>query len=185
VRDGRDCVASLKAMPWFTQDVHAAISTWVEAIGSCRRAARTLPADAYYELRYERLVASPAAELAALCEFLGEDFDPVMTEPHKIADIALPKRQVWHAETHKRVTTARTGSWQDRLEPWEIALCEAIMGSRLRAFGYELSGAPRPSPGQLARYVRVDALRRAAAHKRHIRDTWERSRESGPLECQL
>lgn len=185
IRDGRDCVASLKNMPWFKQDVHAAISTWVEAIDSCRRAAPRLPADAYYELQYEQLVADPAKQLAALCEFLGEDYDPAMTEPHKIADTTLPERQIWHAETHKQVTTARSGSWQDRLEPWEAALCETVMGRRLRAFGYEPSGVPRASTRNLARYARVDGLRRGAAYKRRIRDARERTRESGPLECQL
>jgi Sulfotransferase family len=185
VRDGRDCVASLKTMPWFKQDVHAAISTWVEAIASCRRAARWLPADAYHELQYEKLVADPANQLAALCEFLGEDYDPAMTEPHKIAQATLPERQIWHAETHRQVTTARSGSWQDRLEPWEIALCETVMGGRLRAFGYELSGASRPSPRQLARYGRVDGMRRGAAYKRRIKDALARTRETGPVECQL
>jgi len=185
VRDGRDCVASLKRMPWFKQDVHAAVSTWMEAIGSCRRAARKLPADAYYELQYEQLVADPAKQLAALCEFLGEDYEPQMTEPHKIANSTLPKRQVWHSETHKRVTTTRSGSWQGRLEPWEIGLCEMVMGRRLRAFGYELSGVPRPSPKHLARYAHVDGLRRGAAYKRRIRDGLERLRESGPVECRL
>jgi hypothetical protein len=33
----------------------AAISTWLEAIGNCRRVARSLPGDACFELRYEQL----------------------------------------------------------------------------------------------------------------------------------
>jgi Sulfotransferase family len=185
IRDGRDCVASLKNMPWFKQDVHAAISTWMEAISSCRRAARRLPADAYHELHYEQLVADPAKQLATLCEFLGEDYDPAMAEPHKIANATLPERQVWHAGTHQEVTTARSGSWQDRLEPWEISLCETIMGRRLRGLGYELSQASRTSPAHLAAYARVDTLRRGAAYKRHVKEALARARETGPVECQL
>ena len=38
IRDGRDCVASLLTMPWFKQDIYAAICSWVEAIDSGRRA---------------------------------------------------------------------------------------------------------------------------------------------------
>ncbi|HXL19841.1 MAG TPA: sulfotransferase, partial [Streptosporangiaceae bacterium] len=49
-RDGRDCVASLLTMPWFKQDIYAAICSWMEAIDSGRRAARQLPADTYFEL---------------------------------------------------------------------------------------------------------------------------------------
>jgi hypothetical protein len=185
IRDGRACVASLTEMPWFEQDIYAAISTWIEAIDCGRRAARRLPADAYYELRYERLAADPPEQLAALCEFLGEEYDPAMAEPQKIADLAIPKRKTWHADTRKQVTPAVSGPWQQRLEPWEIALCETVMGRRLRALGYELTGAPRPPAVHLTRFARVDALRRGAAYKRRIRDRLERIREPGPVDCRL
>src|SRR6266700_2436424 len=155
IRDGRDCVASLKRMPWFTQDVYAAVCSWVEAIDSGRRAARDLPADAYVELRYEDLIADPAGRLAGLCEFLGEEYDPAMAEPHKIASSTLPERQTWHADTRKEVTRAPSGTWRERLEPWEISLCEAAMGSRLRALGYEVAGSGRPPASVLARYARA------------------------------
>jgi hypothetical protein len=184
IRDGRDCVASLKSMPWSCQDIYEAISTWTEAIDSSRRAAQWLPPDAYVEVRYERLVADPDGQLRALCDFLGEDYDPAMTEPHKVAD-AIPERKTWHADNRRPVTTALSGSWQDRLAPWEVSLCELVMGRRLREFGYERSGAPKLSAVHLARYTRVAALRRGAAAKRVVTDRVERARESGPVEYLL
>jgi hypothetical protein len=50
------------------------------------------------------------------------------------------------------VTTERVQSWQSRLTDEEIALCEAALGSRLLANGYELSGKIRPAPAELLRY---------------------------------
>lgn len=185
IRDGRDCVASLMRMPWFQQDIYGAVCTWLEAIDSGRRAARRLPADSYVELRYEQLVADPPGRLAELCDFLGEDYDPAMAEPHKIADVAIPERKTWHAENRSRVTAARSGSWRERLEPWEVSLCETAMGSRLRSLGYELSGAPPASATQRARFARTAALRRGAAYKRGFADRVQRAREPGPVECQL
>ena len=170
IRDGRDCVASLKVMPWFQQDIYAAISTWMEAIGIARRAARGLAPGAYCEVRYEQLVADPTGHLNVLCDFLGEEYDPAMTEPARIAAAVLPKRQTWHVGTQEHVTQARSGSWQERLEPWEIGLCEAVMGRTLQGLGYELSEKQRPSATHLIRYARIAALRRGAAHKRHIRN---------------
>jgi hypothetical protein len=185
IRDGRDCVASLKGMPWFRQDVYGAICTWIEAIDAGKRAARRLPADCYTELRYEDLVADPAGRLTALCEFLEEDFDPAMTEPDKVAAIAVPSRKTWHAENRRMVTAGRSGTWRDRLEPWEASLCEAVMAGRLGSLGYDLTGGARIPPGQLARYARTAALRRAAARKRAAVDRLERLREPGPVECRL
>jgi hypothetical protein len=185
IRDGRDCVASLLTMPWFKQDIYAAICSWVEAIDSGRRARRLLPADAYAEVRYEDLVADPAGHLAKLCAFLGEDYDPAMAEPNKIAGRTIPDRKTWHADAQKSVTASPSGHWSDRLEPWQIAICEAAMGSRLRDLGYEVSTRARPSTGQLARYARSAALHRGAAAKRRVRDRVERLREPGPIESQL
>jgi hypothetical protein len=188
IRDGRDCVASLQRMPWFTQDFYAAVCTWIEAVDSGRRAARQLPADAYFELRYEDLVAEPAARLSELCEFLDEEYDPAMAEPHKIADSTIPdrQRQNWHAETQRAVKAAPSGTWQERLEPWEIAVCEAAMRGRLRALGYKVTGAGGRAPAaHLARYARSAALHWGAAGKRRMRDRLERRKESGPVESQL
>ena len=185
IRDGRDCVASLKTMPWFSGDIYAAVCYWIEAIDSGRRAARHLPADTYFELRYEDLVADPAARLAELCVFLGEEYDPAMAEPHRIAGRTIPERKSWHADTHKEVTRAPSGTWQERLQPWEIALCDAAMGRRLRALGYEAGGTGRPSASVLARYARSAVLHRGAARKRRLRDRVQRLSEPGPVESQL
>jgi hypothetical protein len=188
IRDGRDCVASLQTMPWFTQDFYSAVCTWIEAIDSGRRAARYLPQDSYVEIRYEDLVDHPAGRLAELCEFLGEDYDPAMAEPHKIASSAIPERQRqnWHAATQNQITQAPSGHWSKRLEPWQIALCETAMGSRFRALGYEVTGmAGRPSAADLARYAKSAAMHRGAARKRRIRDYLRQRAELGPVHSEL
>src|SRR5688572_29206309 len=53
VRDGRDCVASLKQVPWWTHGTTGATATWVLSVDWSRRAARRLPPDAFLEMRYE------------------------------------------------------------------------------------------------------------------------------------
>lgn len=152
VRDGRDCVASLKEMSWYRHDFVYAVTTWALSVDVARHAVRELPADSFHELRYEDLVADPEGELRSLCEFLGEEYDPAMAEPATTAEVAVPERKQHHARTRGPVTAARVGSWQQRLEPWEISLCEAVLGDRLRSYGYDLSGAPRPSLSLRLRY---------------------------------
>ncbi|MFI7596932.1 sulfotransferase family protein [Actinoplanes sp. NPDC049681] len=152
VRDGRDCVASLKEMSWHRKDIYATVAAWERAVDDARRAARRLDGSQWYELRYEDLVADPGSELTQLCAYLGEDYHAAMAEPSAVAQVAVPSFKTWHARTHKPVTTQRVQSWQTRLTAEEIALCEAALGSRLVANGYELSGAGRPAPAQLIRY---------------------------------
>ncbi|MEV6966702.1 sulfotransferase [Hamadaea sp. NPDC051192] len=171
VRDGRDCCASLKEMPWQTRkDIASLAAQWAYAVDCAQRAARTLPADAYYELRYEDLVADPDRALRDLCAFLGEEFDPAMTRPSEIAADAVPAEKRWHSRTHEPVGQARAGSWRTRLTADEIALCEAVLRSRLTALGYEPSDCPSPRLGQRLRYAVVDSERRARLIRQRVRD---------------
>lgn len=174
VRDGRDCVASLKKMPWHRGGVYQGVAAWARAVEHGRWAARTLGPGGYHELRYEALVADPEKELRTLCGFLREDFDPAMCDPAAQASVAVPGYKTWHARTRCAVGADRVGRWADALEPWELGLCEAVLGDRLRARGYELSGAPAPPVAHRLRYERVAARHRLAPLKRAMIRAWSR-----------
>jgi len=170
VRDGRDCCASLKEMPWQTRkDIASLAAQWAYAVDCSRRAARMLPAGSYYELRYEDLVADPEATLRGLCDFLGEEFDPAMTSPSEIAAQAVPAAKSWHERTHQPVAGGRAGSWRTRLTPDEIALCEAALRDRLIMLGYEPADVPPPTVGQRMRYAVADSERRARLIRQTVR----------------
>jgi hypothetical protein len=153
VRDGRDCIASLLDMPWYTKDIYYWAAQWTAAIDIAARAQARMPADTFCQVRYEDLVTSPEPQLRRLCDFLGETYHPAMSEPNLLAEMIVPATKVWHGRTRSPVTTDRIGAWEKRLEPWQAEVCEAAMGARLRALGYELSGAARPA---LAHRLRSD-----------------------------
>ncbi|MGH3377038.1 MAG: sulfotransferase family protein [Actinoallomurus sp.] len=185
IRDGRDCVASLKEMDWYKQDSFHALSTWVESIELGERAARTLGPGSYHRMYYEKLIKDPATELKALCAFLGEDFDSAMCEPGQVAAVAVPGRKVWHLRTHDEVTTKRAGTWRTRLTEQEIALCESVAGDQLRAHGYEVDGTAKPERGDHGHYRRVAAHRRLAARKRDVLDLVRRRTEPSEVAARL
>lgn len=168
VRDGRDCVASLQEMPWHRTGIYQAISAWAQAVDHGRWAARVMGPASYYEVRYERLVSDPEHELVGLCRYLGEEYDPAMTNPAALADVAVPKHKTWHARTHGEVTSERIGRWATGLRPWEIGLVEAVLGDRLRSHGYQLSGAPLPPVTQRLRYELAAGRHRLAPVRRAI-----------------
>jgi len=182
IRDGRDCVGSLKGMKWWEHDSLHSVATWAGAIDAGHEAARHCPDGSYYALQYEHLVADPAPQLSALCEFLGERYDPAMLHPETVASVN-PRRKKHHARTHKNVDMAVVRAWEERLEPWEVQLCEYVLGERLRAYGYQLSGLGRPPAAVLGRYARTLARYRQAALRRGFKDGWHRLVSDDDLAC--
>ncbi len=184
IRDPRDCVASLKEMPWFNGGVPEAVHRWAEAIDLGRRAARRLRPDAYVELRYEDLTTDPRATLERLCAFLGERFDEAMLEPSQVADV-VPGHKHWHRNVRREVMSGRAGSWVSRLEPWEAGLCEAMLGKRMAGHGYEPSGAPRPGRALRREYRKAAVAARRRLRYDAFRDLLVRLREPGPVAALL
>jgi hypothetical protein len=171
IRDGRDSVASLSRMRWWQQDTADAVALWNQAIDTGRRARRSLPPDVYYELRYERLVADPETELRALCDFLGEEFEPGMVEPHRVAAEAVPERKTWHDNVRTAVSTQRVGGYTDVLTPDELRLLEFVSARNLRRLGYAAPRRPRPPrPLALLRYLRTSVRLRLGTRRAQRRD---------------
>jgi hypothetical protein len=166
IRDGRDCVASLKEMRWHRAGLYRAVSAWAQAVDHGEWAARVLGPATYHELHYERLVTDTEHELTRLCEFLGEGYDPAMSRPAAMAAVAVPPHKTWHARTRLPVGSDRIGRWQHSLEPVEVALCETVLGGRLRAHGYELSGGGAAPAAERLRYEMATARRRLAPVRR-------------------
>ncbi|MFI6320703.1 sulfotransferase family protein [Nonomuraea sp. NPDC050556] len=185
IRDGRDCVASLKEMPWYTLDSFHAASTWAEAIDAGRRLSKTMPEDSYYELRYEDLTDDTETELKKLCHFLEEDYDPAMVSPREAASVAVPLHKVWHSNTHSEVTRSRVGSWAKRLDDWEISLTEQMLAERLESHGYELSGAPKAAREHVIAFQKTMQRRKAARKRKGMRDRLNRLREPSPVAALL
>lgn len=185
VRDGRANVASLKRMPWWHYSSVRAMASWSLAESCMRRSQSRLPADTFHVVRYESLVAEPRAVLGELCDFLEEDFDEAMLEPHQVAEV-VPQRKVWHQNLKTAVNTSAVDAWRDGLEPWEIGLMESVLGRKLRRNGYELSGlGERPTVQQLRRYAHVSRTLRAATRARWAAEARDARVSSGPVAAQL
>ena len=75
IRDGRDVALSVIPLWWGPGTVPEAASWWAERVRRGRRTGADLP---YLEVRYERLVEKPEAELRRICAFIELDFDAQM-----------------------------------------------------------------------------------------------------------
>ena len=80
VRDPRDVVASLVAASkgwgsaWAPSDVGKAAALWVQHVEAVREASKSIPAEAFVQIRYEDLTADTAGTLHTLRDFLGLDW---------------------------------------------------------------------------------------------------------------
>jgi hypothetical protein len=171
VRDGRACVASLKHVHWWDTGIFGAMASWTMADTVLRRVQRRLPADTYHRLRYEDLLADPRTELAALCAFLGENFDEAMLDHSAAAHDIVPRRKSWHDRTRGQLDQARIEAWRTALDPEEIGLFETVARRPLRRNGYERSGAgSRPSGADLRGYYREWTRRAGVLSKERLTD---------------
>jgi hypothetical protein len=178
IRDGRSCAASLKRVPWWRGGTRGATVQWASVIDHGRLLRRRMPADTWYELQYERLVADPKTELQRLCAYLGEDFEPAMLAPQEKKKEIIPKRQVWHANTAGGPSEQRVAQWKDELEHSELQLFEWVARRQLRAYGYPVGGdLGRPPAAALAGYYRLRAFREARHVTRVARDAVASRRE--------
>lgn len=181
VRDGRDCVTSLSRASWWQRSFYHAVRAWTLAIDNSRQARVALPADSFYELRYEDLVTEPATQLRALCEFLGEEFDDAMLTPRDLAGVAVAERKMRVEGTLRDVSDSSIGNWERHLDRWQVELCEAVMGERLRSFGYDLAGARRPALYHRARYGKAVFGRGRRWQAKMFADRLERTFRPQPL----
>ncbi|MFG2085213.1 MULTISPECIES: sulfotransferase [unclassified Spirillospora] len=181
VRDGRDAVSSLKKMPWYDGDTYSAALTWREAVDTGKRLSARLGPETFYEFRYEDLVAEPEDALVKLCAFLGEEYDPAMTKAYRHARETVPSARKWHLRTHEAPNTRNVGAWRERLEDWEADLVEHVLASRLVDHGYSLSGVPRPSAAQLARFHRLAAHRWRSRRGHAVLDRLAQTRDPNPV----
>jgi Sulfotransferase family len=166
IRDGRDVSQSVLA--WrkvaerggsvarfsaFREDRVATVACWWEwLVRLGREDGAALGSAVYHEIRYETLVAEPAAECERLCDFLGVPYDDGMLAFHEGRerdDPALDAKKAW-----RRVTPGLR-DWRSEMAAADVERFEAVAGGLLEELGYE-RGAPDPPAelGSLADRVR-------------------------------
>jgi LPS sulfotransferase NodH len=158
IRDGRDTVASLmfrnrgpewghlKTPGWadllarYPGENHIRCAhQWRDAVRICRADGQGLPPGRYLEVRYERLVADPAATIDEVLRFLDlgttEEVRAMIARiQDSTADSYHARRQVRHfVDNH----ATRVGRFRENLTPAQIAEVMAVCGELLKDLGYQ------------------------------------------------
>src|SRR6266536_323475 len=86
------------------------------------RKGAAMPSGHYLEVRYEALLAEPAAEFRRILAFLEKPAEPLL------------------AFVERETDRSRADRWRDLLSEEDVRLVEGICGELMRDLGYEPSG---------------------------------------------
>ena len=150
VRDGRDQAIDISDSLLWPYTVYSGAYLWRRYVGAIRESAGRLPADAYCEVRYEDLCAGPESAIRRLCDFLREEFDPVMLAPHETRSARAWSGHPLHSKTAQPISTRYCGMYRTRLPASDVAVLDALIGDALKWFSYPVSGTASPVPPRLA-----------------------------------
>jgi Sulfotransferase family/Glycosyl transferase family 2 len=147
IRDPRDVLASLVSMPWGPASYFEGIRFWTDFDD---RSAQFFAVDPNtHTLHYEDLVHSPETTLKELCRFLREPFDAAMLDTSESARFVNATNEAWKGKVGEKIDASRVQAWRQKLTDDERRLVEALLGDRIRAYGYESAAS------ELPRYVEV------------------------------
>jgi hypothetical protein len=174
VRDPRAVLSSIRRVGrrhgWGGRGLAGGADKWERSLRAADRWRRRLRADQFHELRYEDLVADPAAALERLVAFL--ELDPAgldaMLRHHETTEVASAKL---HRLVSQPVTTETVRAWERELKPRQVAFVESVLGDWMDRYGYERVATGQPVPERLAKRYRERRREMRVVHaKRRARE---------------
>ena len=134
-RDPRAVVASWHKTTWSKRTSTEVSEKWRRYSHAMRRACRSLPGR-FLEVRYEELVLDPAAELKAICAFLGTAFDPSMLFYYE-RDASSPEEGADNELTFEPPNPSRIDAWRAETPARELRRIETICRHEMALYGYQ------------------------------------------------
>lgn len=147
LRDGRDVAKSFQSVGWYGPLLHRNMGEWLEAVKLDARWRRGALANSLLQVRYEDLVRDTEPTVRAICQFLGEAFEPQMLDWGDKVDRLVPQREMYiHEKLRRRPNPKDVERWRREMSLPDRLVAEAFMGRELGRAGY-----PRQFAGVLWR----------------------------------
>lgn len=170
VRDGRDVALSMlksyQGPRFFYVDLCYAAQSWKRRVTEARRDGDLLGPEYYLEVRFEELTDDPEPTLRLMCEFIGEEFEPEMTRPEKVASQMYHSKGI-HSSTRSAPSGRNAQKWKRAMSGSDQRIFAALAGDLLAELGYEVDLTSRLKPAELTRvgalqlkYALVEGSRR-------------------------
>ena len=142
IRDGRDAAVSFLSMRagimtegWgYPRDAAGFAAQWATEVRAARALGRRVGPERYRELRYEKLVADPAAALREICVFAGLEYDDAMLGYVGQTDSARKE----HQQRLNEPPRVGVRDWRTEMSQQDRPAFEEVAGDLLHELGYEV-----------------------------------------------
>lgn len=164
VRDPRDVAASAKRAVFGHCHPYRMALRWTAEQELARAALERWGPQVVHLVRYEDLVSEPDREIRAICDFVGEAFEPAMLAHHLSgnARVTASLSASWRTAGDP-ITTARIGAHRRGLSDRERRQVESVTARAMETLRYPFDRASldEPAPGPLGVALRGFAVRMA------------------------
>jgi hypothetical protein len=175
VRDPRDRYASvLKRWKVNRGGVGSATAAWLSSIQLGERNQARYP-DRFRIVRYEDLATDPDASLRALCDFIGEPFEPSMLEMQGARDFRdAGGNSSFGRFAAGQISTKSIGRFRDVLSSSQIAFMDRHAAEPMRRHGYASADAWAGGGTSLRYRVLDEPWNVAMMVAWHARERWHK-----------
>jgi len=139
IRDPRSVLASFKKFTYEPEPAYlGAIFNMLDVLQCAKTYSQQFSSDRFHTIRYEDIVYEPEETLKAAFDFLDLSADhDLLSEAGWTGASGGPWRTNSAYDNDKFDKDAAVHRWKGNLEPWELSLCELIVGDEMAEFGYE------------------------------------------------
>jgi len=136
MRDGRDVALSYKKADAGPKTFYSAARRWRAELEAVAELQAAVDPSQIIDVRYEDLTADAETTLRAICDFLGETFEPAMLEFYK-QETAHHRVNRDLNNINKPLMSNNTQKWRREMTPDDLRIWESIAGPTLERLGYE------------------------------------------------
>ena len=137
VRDGRDCVLSMKKVPWAHDNLVRHAAQWSMRMNVARKFLKDYTRS-FHVLRYEAFVLDPEQEIQRLMQFLELEFEHSQLVPGTQASPIPAWEAAWKAKAAEAPDQTRIASWRKEANDKTVLMMDSVMHQELAAWGYEV-----------------------------------------------
>jgi hypothetical protein len=138
VRDGRDVVMSLKAVPWIHNDVKRLSYLWNNRISYGNYITKKY-SNNVYKVYYESILDTPKEELKKIMHFLDMELEEQQLDSSIKTSVMPEWEKAWKANINKQVTSSNKSRWKEKATREEKCIMNYVMKHSLKREQYKES----------------------------------------------